>query len=577
MKRLLVLFSALFTTLLLTVSCSFNDDSNQKYGSIKISSNQITQIGNYINTKKTNQTTASKNANNVNNARAAVNNEDSYRIDFLLKGDYEDLKSLTIIGSQLSDKSASSITFTEIPVDSKIYAEVYVYDDKNDVVLNGESEEIIVVENLNIISIKLNNVNDLDDDTNDEVDDNETEEPENEDNTGNVEDGTEEGSDEGGEGSDIEEGTDEDGEEGDEEEIPVVEENRYTITDLGSTTYVTFSNDVSTFEVLKEILTSEELVTRLATSENAILSLKDTTISALESNDDDTSIFTPFSSINLSESTTEIGANTFKDCDKLTTITSGASDIYNSQLISIGASAFESCTNLSSFYMPNVTRIGNYAFWNCTGLQEITIQPDVEIGTDSFDETGVYKIVYDLRNTTIFTESENPTMTCELFKNDGALTKISFKVSDITFINNANDYKTKMTYLGTDVVYKLQTHSFITATDLLTVTVVLDLRDTTGITEIKPFQIGENDASYFVLFTEVSLPNDTTKIYVNSFVGCSKLTSVKLNFVLDDVTYYWQSDDGKNMNYILNTMTSQNASTVLQTQTGITVWTKTPQ
>ena len=54
---------------------------------------------------------------------------------------------------------------------------------------------------------------------------------------------------------------------------------------------------------------------------------------------------------------------------------------------SIGSSAFDGCSELTSITIPNsVTSIGNYAFGGCHGLTSITIPNSVtSIGTAAFD------------------------------------------------------------------------------------------------------------------------------------------------------------------------------------------------
>ena len=88
-------------------------------------------------------------------------------------------------------------------------------------------------------------------------------------------------------------------------------------------------------------------------------------------------------------SVTSIGNSAFERCTGLTSIT-----IPNS-VTSIGEAAFEDCTGLTSIEIPNsvtsieilnsVTSIGRYAFSGCTGLTSITIPNSVtSIGYGAF-------------------------------------------------------------------------------------------------------------------------------------------------------------------------------------------------
>ncbi len=79
-------------------------------------------------------------------------------------------------------------------------------------------------------------------------------------------------------------------------------------------------------------------------------------------------------------SVTSIGDSAFQGCSGLTSIT-----IPNS-VTSIGRFAFGNCSGLTSITIPNsVTSIDNYAFFECTGLTSVTIPGSVtSIGEDAF-------------------------------------------------------------------------------------------------------------------------------------------------------------------------------------------------
>ena len=71
-------------------------------------------------------------------------------------------------------------------------------------------------------------------------------------------------------------------------------------------------------------------------------------------------------------SVTSIGSSAFEDCSGLTSVT-----IPNS-VTTIGSSAFAGCSGLTSVTIPNsVTSIGDYAFSSCSGLTEVTIPNSV--------------------------------------------------------------------------------------------------------------------------------------------------------------------------------------------------------
>ena len=76
----------------------------------------------------------------------------------------------------------------------------------------------------------------------------------------------------------------------------------------------------------------------------------------------------------------EIGANAFKTCRLLTSVTIGNS------VITIGPEAFHNCSGLTNVTIGNsVTTISKYAFRGCSNLKKITIPNSVTtIGVDAF-------------------------------------------------------------------------------------------------------------------------------------------------------------------------------------------------
>ena len=84
--------------------------------------------------------------------------------------------------------------------------------------------------------------------------------------------------------------------------------------------------------------------------------------------------------VDIGTSVTSIGAQAFKRCSGLVSLT------IPSSVTSIGTAAFSYCSSLTSVTIGDgVTNIGEYAFYDCSGLTSVTIPNSVtSIGTNAF-------------------------------------------------------------------------------------------------------------------------------------------------------------------------------------------------
>lgn len=102
-----------------------------------------------------------------------------------------------------------------------------------------------------------------------------------------------------------------------------------------------------------------------------------------------TSVELPFSLTDRNFFTPAIGQSAFQDCSSL-------NDVYiPSNVRSIGASAFQGCTDLTNIYLSDgLTTIGNSAFLDCTALKSVVIPANVtRINTRAFANCNSLKTI----------------------------------------------------------------------------------------------------------------------------------------------------------------------------------------
>ena len=104
---------------------------------------------------------------------------------------------------------------------------------------------------------------------------------------------------------------------------------------------------------------------------------------------------------------TSIGGSAFEGCSGLTSITIGNS------VTSIGADAFNGCKGLTSITIPNsVTSIGAEAFYECSGLTSVTIGNSVtSIGGSAFDGVDIPTVISLIENPSTITGKTSSTRT----------------------------------------------------------------------------------------------------------------------------------------------------------------------
>ena len=222
---------------------------------------------------------------------------------------------------------------------------------------------------------------------------------------------------------------------------------------------------------------------------------------------------------------TSIGSSAFQNCTNLTSVT-----IPNS-VTSIGYSAFNSCTNLTSVTIGNsVTSIGEYAFYKCTSLTSITIPNSVtSIGNEAFSDctnlTGVY--ITDLAawcKISFSSYQSNPLYYADNLYLNGDLVKNLVIPDSVTSIRYSAFYScTNLTSITIpDSVTSIGWYAFYGCTSLTSVTIP------NSVTSIGDYTFCECTS-----LTSVNIPNGVTSIRYSAFSGCTSLTSV---IIPDSVT-----------------------------------------
>ena len=220
-------------------------------------------------------------------------------------------------------------------------------------------------------------------------------------------------------------------------------------------------------------------------------------------------------SITIPESVTSIGDRAFTSCESLTSVT-----IPNS-VTSIGVMVFNYCSSLTSVTIPNsVTSIGYWAFRDCSSLTSITIPNSVTvIASNVFSRcTNLTSIVVEEGNS-IYDSRDN----CNAIIKTATNTLI-IGCQNTTIPNS-------VTSIGDYAFCDCSGLTSITIPNSVTSIGDYAFRDCSGLTSITiPNSVTSIGTAfeYCSALTSITIPNSVTSIENTTFHNCSALASVTI-------------------------------------------------
>ena len=223
---------------------------------------------------------------------------------------------------------------------------------------------------------------------------------------------------------------------------------------------------------------------------------------------------------------TYIGKEAFRDCTALTSVSfPNATDI--------GMWAFDDCTALTAVSFPNATDIGQGAFEDCTALTSVSFPNATDIGAWAFSDcTALTSVsVPNATDIRIWAFSDCTALTAVSFPNATYVGELAF--GDCTALTSVSF--PNVTNIGRRVFFgctALTSASFPNATDI-------GERAFSGCTALtsasfpNATDIGERAFYYNKALRSVEVGDDD--IENDSFIGCNKITSFKINGTSIDI------------------------------------------
>ncbi len=186
-------------------------------------------------------------------------------------------------------------------------------------------------------------------------------------------------------------------------------------------------------------------------------------------------------SYTIPSSVTSIGDSAFDGCSSLTSVT------IPSSVTSIGDSAFDGCSSLTSVTIPEgVTSIGLCTFYNCSSLTSVTIPSSVtSIGNSAFHNCDSL--------TSVTIPSSVTSIAISAFESCSSLTSVTIPSS--------------VTSIGTFAFYDCSSLTSVTIPSSVTSISLCTFYNCSSL-------------------TSVTIPSSVTYIGIDAFAGCSSLTNI---------------------------------------------------